>query len=343
MKCLFYLHNYIEPNHYAISHLIKGLKLQGCQFNILAKRVIKSPLYDFLSIDDVITLDNMVIYEKVWNKYDLIHVVYDGIPSIAICNLALTYGIKYILSFHGGYDTNHKIFLDEVINKTADVANSAKVVTVPCQADHEKLLKIGCHSSNIELTPPPIDFKIVPKHLIKKRKRIVVVGRFIEKKGIDTAIIGFSMLPEEYRLDIVGDGELRGELIGLANKLGVNDRINWHGIISLEKTLKLISQNEILWHPAKKAHDGNAEGIPQVLLYALAARSYIITTDTGNIGELIKHNHNGIIVKSDNPMELKNVTINMENHIINNSVVTIEEYSIEKQLEKWKLLYNISS
>ncbi|MBK6877725.1 MAG: glycosyltransferase family 4 protein [Ignavibacteria bacterium] len=107
-------------------------------------------------------------------------------------------------------------------------------------------------------------------------------------------------LPESYKLKIIGKGELENELFELANILKVQDRIDWLGELSLSKTLNQLNESAILLHPARVANDGNAEGTPQIILWAQALKIPVITSATGSISEIVKNELTGLLVESEN-------------------------------------------
>ncbi|MGY8524879.1 glycosyltransferase [Paracidovorax citrulli] len=105
---------------------------------------------------------------------------------------------------------------------------------------------------------------------------IVSVGRLQEtQKDFTTLLRAYALLVEQTgcaeRLVIVGDGPSRGELEALARTLGVADRVDFVGFQS----------NPHAWvHRARlMAYSSKMEGLPNVLLEALAAGQFVISTD----------------------------------------------------------------
>lgn len=341
-KSLFYQHNMIEETHNAISDFIVFMQRQHVNYTFLAKRVMENQLFQKIGSPKVRLLENTPLYGSFIESFDLLHIIYDGKHSLMICAAAYIYGIPYILTFHGGSDTNEIIFRDSVRDKTVFFANQASTVTVVCKADEDTLRKLGVVTS-IEITPPTITpFPIaIPKNG-KDYKRIAIVSRFIHKKGIDTAIRALKYLPSEFTLDIVGDGPLRQELQQLANEELVNDRITWHGVLPIEDTMKILAGDGILWHPARRAEDGNAEGVPQILLYALYARMLVITTDSGNISSVIHDGENGVLVNPASPQQLAEVTIQaliQKEQYAKRAELSVRPYLIDNEASHWCDIY----
>lgn len=348
IECLFFQHNMIEETHHAIGDLIQSLQESGVRFRFAAKRVLRNAVYEQIGSPDIETLSSIPIWKPYFKGVDLLHIVYDGEPSLMLCAIGYVYGIPYILTFHGGDDTNAKIFRDGIREKTAAYANRAAAVTVVCEQDERSLRSIGV-TGRILVMPPAIrDFAAGTAQTHaggRDPRRIAVVGRLVEKKGVDTAIRALRSMPPEYRLDIVGDGPLRDTLHELAASEGVAGRIDWHGMLPIEEMIGILDRDAILWHPATTAADGNAEGIPQVLLYAMARGMVVVTTRSGHIADLVEDGRNGLLVDPDDPRALAETTdLVMADgpraaQLIAGGHQTADGYRLDRQAARWHDLY----
>jgi len=121
------------------------------------------------------------------------------------------------------------------------------------------------------------------------------VGRLVDQKAPDVlikALAGVARTAPRCRLIIVGTGPLEGELRTLADRLGVADRILWLG----ERDGKMILPAfDLLAMPSRK------EGLPYVVLEALAAGLPVLGTASAGVEILVRHGHNGLIVPPDRP------------------------------------------
>jgi glycosyltransferase involved in cell wall biosynthesis len=338
--CLFYQHNIIENTHYAVSDVLLALMEAGVRYDFAAKTVMKNEIYVALGNPHVITVDKLPFYKDFYKKYNLIHAVFDGEPALMLCAAAYVYGIPYVLSFQGGNDTNSKILQPDLTEKTIKVANHAAMITVVCESDRRLMSSLGFRG-RIAVFPPTIREDYGRKEN-KDRYRIAVVGRFIPKKGIDIAIQALCYMPEKYKLDIIGEGELEKDLKVLAEQCGVNDRIIWHGFLPMKEMKAVLDKCGILWHPARKDITGNAEGIPQILLNAMQAETCVVTTASGHITDLICDGINGIIVPPDDPEALAQSTLKnigcMERYI-KTAACSLDEYDIKNARVRWTELY----
>jgi len=156
--------------------------------------------------------------------------------------------------------------------------------------------------------PNGINLRIKNADEIPARDAVVKVlgsvGRLTEQKGycylIDALAIVLQQLPG-LDLILVGDGELREELEAQAQKLGISQRINFTGLVDnvqyyYDQMDLFISSS--LW-----------EGLPTVLMEAMAAGIPIVTTDIPGSNDLIQEGKSGWLVKMEDPESLAEAII----------------------------------
>jgi glycosyltransferase involved in cell wall biosynthesis len=106
----------------------------------------------------------------------------------------------------------------------------------------------------------------------------VYVGELRAVKGVDTLLEAFTRLgTPPPRLVLVGSGPDTDQLLDLARKLGVLDRLTFAGAMPFRQAMAL---GRILVAPSR------AESLPYVILEAAAARVPVIATDVGGIPEI---------------------------------------------------------
>lgn len=133
--------------------------------------------------------------------------------------------------------------------------------------------------------------------------RIVSVGRAVAKKGFDTLLDALSRLPGglNWRFEHVGGGELLGELKQQAERLGISDRIVWHGPKAQETVLALYRASDIFALACRVAADGDRDGLPNVLVEAASQGLACVSTTISGVPELITSGENGLLVAPDDP------------------------------------------
>ena len=125
------------------------------------------------------------------------------------------------------------------------------------------------------------------------------IGRLTPQKGVEYLLEAFEIVHKrnpETRLVLVGDGELKEDLAGLALDLGILDSVLLTGnrrdiphLLALFDILALAS----LW-----------EGQPITIMEAMAAGKPIVATDAGGNAEILDHGRNGRIVPVKDPAAL---------------------------------------
>lgn len=114
--------------------------------------------------------------------------------------------------------------------------------------------------------------------------RFVCVGRLCEQKGQLLLIEAAARLAREgrdFRLVLVGDGEMRGEIETLIQRHGLHDRVNITGWASGERVREELSRCRAMVLPSF------AEGLPVAIMEALALGRPVITTGIAGIPELV--------------------------------------------------------
>lgn len=137
--------------------------------------------------------------------------------------------------------------------------------------------------------------------------RIVAVGRLVEKKGFGDLLDAVSLLVTErpqLRVDIVGDGVLGPELQAKTSALGLDAHVRFLGPLPQDRTREAVRSAALLAAPCVVAADGNRDGLPTVLLEAMAQGTPVVTTPvTGNV-EAVRDGETGLVVPESDPAAL---------------------------------------
>ena len=130
---------------------------------------------------------------------------------------------------------------------------------------------------------------------------VLTVARLASVKGHPVLLEALAQLVREgidVRLDAVGDGPERGELVALAERLGLADRVRWHGALGEDRVAELYDQADVFCLPSF------AEGLPVVLLEAMAAGLPVVATAITGVPEAVVHERHGLLVAPGRPDEL---------------------------------------
>jgi len=155
--------------------------------------------------------------------------------------------------------------------RLVDYEHWSKVKVVRCGVDASFL--------DVEATPVP------------NTKALVCIGRLSEQKGQMVLLEALGRLRHrDFELELIGDGELRSPLERRVRELGLEDRVRFLGWASGEEVHRTLRNARGLVLPSF------AEGLPVVLMEALALGRPAVTTYIAGIPELVKDEENGWLV-----------------------------------------------
>ena len=129
------------------------------------------------------------------------------------------------------------------------------------------------------------------------RLKVLFIGRLTQIKGADLLIRAASDLPA-IDLTIAGDGDLRDSLGDLARKLGV--QVRFTGQVDRVEKRRLLADCDVVVIPSILLNSEKVEGLPVVLLEAMAAAKPIVASRCGGLTDVIREGDNGLLFDSDN-------------------------------------------
>ncbi|KRM21201.1 glycosyltransferase [Latilactobacillus graminis] len=147
--------------------------------------------------------------------------------------------------------------------------------------------------------------KIKPeKSIIKSPKTLslVTVGRLVEKKGMDQAILTLAALKQRAitaELTIIGGGALSAQLHALVHALKLDAYVYFMGEQDQIVVQKVIQAADVVILMSHISGQGDMEGIPVVLMEAMAQAKPVLSTYHSGIPELIQSEENGWLVPVD--------------------------------------------
>ena len=137
--------------------------------------------------------------------------------------------------------------------------------------------------------------------------RVIAVGRLVEKKGFGDLVDACARLAaagRAVRCDIVGEGEQRDALAARIGEHGLERHVRLLGQLTQEEVRAAIAASAVLAAPCVVARDGNRDGLPTVLLEAMALGTPCVSTPVTGIPEAIEHECTGLLVGERDPVAL---------------------------------------
>lgn len=136
---------------------------------------------------------------------------------------------------------------------------------------------------------------------------IAAVGRLVEKKGFDVLLDALALLlADGHQVDLVliGSGVLEGALRAQAERLGLADRVTMLGSLPQHRVAEIVATAAVFAAPCVVGEDGNRDGLPTVLLEAMALGTPCVATPVTGIPEIIEHEVTGLLVPERDPRAL---------------------------------------
>jgi len=133
------------------------------------------------------------------------------------------------------------------------------------------------------------------------------IGRLAETKGFDTAVRALGALKARGlapQLEMIGDGPDRPELERLAREHGVAEQVVFRGWIAQTELLPLYRRAWMLLAPSRVLANGRRDGIPNVIVEALAMGLPCAGTRAAGLEEAITDGVNGVLAPPDDPEAL---------------------------------------
>jgi colanic acid/amylovoran biosynthesis glycosyltransferase len=241
--------------------------------------------------------------EKDIPDYDIVHCHFgpNGNLGALLKDIGVIKG-KVLTTIHGGYDMPKYImrrgddaydYLFETGDLLLPISNRWK----------DELIRLGCEEQKIVVHRMGIDtsrFLFSPRRPRGDGKvRLLTVARLVEKKGVEYGVRAVAKVLKKYpqvEYEIAGDGPLMNDIKSLIEKLNISDRSKLLGWQRQEEIVELMKEADILLAPSVCSKDGDWEGIPVVLMEALAQGLPVLSTRHSGIPELVQDGQSGFLV-----------------------------------------------
>ena len=142
---------------------------------------------------------------------------------------------------------------------------------------------------------------------LQRPPRIVAVGRLVEKKGFGDLISACRLLVDrgcQFSCQIIGTGELEAALQSQIEHLQLQAIVELIGPRPQQKISGYIQSAAVLAAPCVLGSDGNRDGLPTVLLEAMALGTPCVSTDVTGIPEVVRDRQTGLLVPQSDPAAL---------------------------------------
>jgi len=279
-------------------------------------------------------------------SYDIIHChLLQGFHSLAAILMKALFKKKVIIKVGAtgllsDFIMIKKVLLgDWLLRRTL----GADLVITVCSPSSAEALAAGFSPVQVAHIPNGVDtacFKPGPD-TGKRGNTITFIGRLDYLKGVDVLLQALRKLIDSripVHLDILGDGPERNKLEMMSQQLGINDAVTFHGAVhGVEPYLQ---QATMLVLPSL------SEGMPNVVLEAMACGLPVIATRVGGIVDIIADGENGLLVDAQRPDQLYDAMKKLftdrqlADRLGRQALKTIEQqFSIDTIVNRYSALY----
>lgn len=280
------------------------------------------------------------------NQVQHLHVHFAHVPTDIAMYAAHIVGIGFSVTAHANDIFERGWLLPEKVARSAFFATisefNKRYLIEKKQVKPEKVTVVRCGVETRHLTPKPFGYLSFPL-------KIGVLGRLVEKKGIDTLIDALALLVEQgvaVDLKIAGAGPLQDSLMQKVEALQLGDRVAFLGALPHSEMPQFLTSLDLFVLPCKKDSHGDMDGIPVVLMEAMRLGVPVISSAISGIPELVIDHVTGLLTQPDDAAELARAILKLcgdrelQEKITRNAAMKVEqEFSLQANVQRLDKLF----
>jgi glycosyltransferase involved in cell wall biosynthesis len=213
---------------------------------------------------------------------------------------------SYTMTVHGSNE-----FYDVVRERLVEKVAEAHAVVCVSDFTRSQLMRVASeeHWSKLRVVHCGVDPGVFDAGRLPSRReaaagclRVLVVARLVQGKGHALLLEAMAALARrgvDVRADVVGDGPKRLALERITVELGIAERVRFLGSIGQDDIREAYRRADVFCLPSF------AEGVPVVLMEAMAMRLPVIASALMGIPELVEHGVSGFLVRPGRADELQ--------------------------------------
>lgn len=226
--------------------------------------------------------------------------------STTVTRLAARFAeIPYTFTAHAKDIFHESVVPEDLRRKLAD---AAEVVTVSDYNLDYLRDTYGPAAARVRRVYNGLDLERFPYNPPGERPPLIVaVGRLVEKKGFGDLISACAVLRDrgvEFGCRIIGLGDRESALRERISRLGLDECVALLGPLPQREMMEYVREASVFAAPCVVGADGNRDGLPTVLLEAMALGTPCVSTDVTGIPEALRHEETGLMVPQHDPGSL---------------------------------------
>ncbi|HEY0876045.1 MAG TPA: glycosyltransferase family 4 protein [Vicinamibacterales bacterium] len=191
---------------------------------------------------------------------------------------------------------------------SADLANRG--IALGADPQRTRVVPYGVDTDSFHPDPTAreqyrADLAVAPEGFL-----VATAGRLVSKKGFEYLIDAIAQVPSVV-LAIAGEGSLRAALQARVEALGIQSRVHLLGDRSQAEVARLFSAADVIVTPSIRDDAGNVDGLPNVVMEALASGTPLVTTAAGGIGAVVEAGVTALVVAERDAAGIANAIVRL--------------------------------
>jgi glycosyltransferase involved in cell wall biosynthesis len=307
-------------------HLATALQKDGHAVSIITtgnkatEQIIEGIKYVRVKKPSKPLLNSLLIFSRFYRQltkekpdFILIDLLTTGLSELPVSLFSFLKKTPYIVTAHGIELKNSNLYSYHFIRiilthatKVISVSNELRsFITVKYSIPNEKILVVPTAYSPLEIQKA----KVKTCYVYDNKLKVVFVGRLASEKDPFTLLKAAKTIVNmgiNLQLNIVGDGELMSDLQAFCDANNLGTYVNFVGAVEHSKALEWMYQSDMI------VLSSLGEGLPTVLIEAMALGKPAVSTNVGAVKELIKNKQNGFLVAPKNAKELVEAVVEVK-------------------------------
>jgi 1,2-diacylglycerol 3-alpha-glucosyltransferase len=248
-------------------------------------------------------------------KLDVIHTHHPFLLGQAAATKSLELDLPLVFTFHTQYrEYTHYVpfpmetvqnFLKNTLDRwLGDFMRRCQHIIIPSESMRQILVDRYGLKDRFTVIPTGIDleaYRTADRNKIRRKRKwekdtvMISVGRLAPEKNWSTLIHATALVLQEYprfRLVLIGDGQERKELEGLARELGIRRRVTFTGALPFSEIPAYMKAADLFGFASVTETQGLAT------LEAMAARLPVVAVDASGTRDILKHGKQGYLVEN---------------------------------------------
>jgi len=282
------------------------------------------------------------------NKCQHLHVHFAHVPTDIAMYASAFSGVSFSITAHANDIFERGWLLKEKAKRSAFFATISEF-------NRRYLLESGVDAAKLKIVRCGVDAEQFSRRLgfvANEVVKIGLVGRLVEKKGIDTLIKAVALVKQKglsFELLIAGSGPLDNELAQLVKTLGLDStEVQFLGAMPHAEVAAFITRLDMFVLPCKQDSYGDMDGVPVVLMEAMLSGVPVISTELSGIPELVINETTGLLVKPNDETALAEAIIRLVNdetlreEMIVNAINKVQnDFSLAGNAQKLKDMFSL--